>query len=149
MPEQYNLIEISRIEIEEFTILNSEFDSNQSSSVNVEFTFGSDLENKIVGIRTRCNFTQAESVYLTIAVAVFFRIGDVMWKEIYHPDKKKIQMPKEFAIHLSGIVLSSARGIIFEKTRAAGLSFAVLPLVNLQGIYTTDIVEFLTGDRQE
>ena len=128
---------IHHIETLQFAILEEKIKEN-NLSFSASFGFAIDTEGMLVRSSFKYEFRSEDSTALIIEVAIDFAVEKKSFeKQIF---KNKVgTLPKNLANHLAMIVVGTARGILFEKTKGTPLGAFPMPTINVTESITDDV----------
>lgn len=129
---------IQRIETMQFAILQEEV-SSEKLSYSTNFGYGIDPETSIVRSTFRYEMLCEEKSCLIIEVSMDFEIDKDCFKK-YFKKNGKLLIRKDFACHLSVVVVGTTRGILHEKTKEKPINAFPIPTINVLNQINEDIV---------
>lgn len=125
------------IETKQFAILENNYKKGEEITIDINYEFGLDPENRVMGSFVEFDFKHHEcSTFMKIVVACHFRISDQTWLELLQEDE--IIFPKIFLTHLCLLTVGTSRGIIFSKTENTILNPLILPTINVTKVVMED-----------
>jgi len=139
MPNPKNpLFQISSIKLVSFyqNIIDG-LDDLKSSSVHLEFKFGTNLEKSIISTFTQVDFNHEGKNFLGIAVVHHFKLKDGKLLEKCTPEK--LDLPSTFLRSLLNISVSGTRGFLAAINTNRPYNKFYMPLVNIKAINLDDL----------
>lgn len=107
---------------------------------NIEFAFGVNEEQCIVGCLFRYTLFDSDQPFITIEVVCDFQVEKESWDQMLELKKAELVLPKGFAQHIANITVGTARGILHNKTENTIFNKYPIALINLQKIFSKDVV---------
>jgi hypothetical protein len=129
---------IYKIDTMQFAILSEEL-NEASLTIKSGVAFGVDEHNRIVRVAFKYEFQSMEITALILEVAMEFQVSEECFTKQIQSAQSYI-LPKAFATHLAMIVVSTARGILHEKTKGKVLNSFPLALIDLTESITEDVI---------
>lgn len=139
---------LRQIETNQFATLgDGKCDADQLTE-QLEFSFGTVLEEQVLGCIFNYTLKFKEQLFLTIEVACSFHIIQESWSELLNFKKQQLVLPKKFAQHIANITVGTARGILHAKTDRTLFNKYPIALINLEEIFDNDAVISLAEDNK-
>jgi len=132
----YHLV---RIITENLELLPVDIAEDQPVRVDVGFNFGIDNEQHLLKILFKNVFLQDESPFITIETGCIFAINPEAWELLCDEENNRFTIPQQFAGHLAGLTVSTARGILHQATEDTPLNMFLIPVTNIEEIVREDI----------
>ena len=129
---------ITGIRTEQFAIFPEHLNIHQEAQVSHSFQFMSNPQLQQVGVFAAFDFKQQSRIVMRITVSCHFGIGISAWHNFVNGNT--LCLPLDFAINLSVITASTARGILASKTEHTPFANYILPLLDIKNIITDDVV---------
>lgn len=134
-----------KITTEQFAIFEDNFvsftNTNQEKklSMNVQTRFAASIDDKIVAVFFQFELRDIKTPILIVEAGLHFMLDDATWKTCFNEQNSIIKIPKSFAVHLLGICISTARGIVHSKTEGTVHNGLLIPLLNGGNFIKEDI----------
>lgn len=146
--QQQNRIHYTLVRIitENLELVPVEMTDDQPVRVDVGFNFGIDNEQQLLKVLFKNVFLQDESPFITIEIGCIFSINPEAWELLGDEENNRFIIPQNFAGHLAGLAVSTARGILHQATDGTPLNMFLIPVTNIEEIVREDIVLPLRGE---
>jgi len=130
---------LSRIATLQFAILDDIFPGESEVLLNTTLNFGLGVDERIVGIKGDFKFESANRVFIKLDICCEFIIDPESWSFFLQEDRSQIIFPKGLMLHLSTILIGTARGVLHSKTEGSPYNKYMLPTINVTELVTEDI----------
>ena len=101
-----------------------------------QVSYNGDLENRIIGCKTKYTFKQKNNIVSVLTVYCYFLIEEGFVKSKI--ENNKLVLSKDFLRYLATISVGTARGIQHAKTQGTILNSIVIPPINLMEMSIQD-----------
>lgn len=118
---------IRQIKTQQFAMFPDKFVNGQEVTVESMFGFGINNDASDIRCNTVINYSQGETLLLTVEVHCFFAITEEGSQQLLKESKVEVG----FLRYLATIATGTVRGIIHTKTENTALNPVVLPPINL------------------
>lgn len=129
---------ISNIETLQFAMFEEQLGEG-ALSYTVGFSFGVDVEEKMIRSVFKYDFKCEQRPVLTIETAIDFAIEENGFKSLLKQNKELV-LPHGLAAHFATLVVGTARGILFEKTKSSALAKFHMPTINVTESVFEDMI---------
>lgn len=138
-PVEFMLVKLNT---DQFAVLRDMFRPDRPIVVGTQLSFGADEREKIVVVSASFRFESDESQapFIILETKAYFHIKPESWDSLYDAEAKRLVLVKDFARHLSVIVIGTSRGILHNRTEGTDLNHVILPLINVEEILKEDVV---------
>ena len=137
--EQPVKFSLKQIRTQQFAIIEEAYHDKEKISLSSSINFGSDKENKVIGVFASFKFETKKQPFLIIEVRVFFQIEDKDWRALFDAKSNTVHFPKGFITHLAMLTVGTARGVLHAKTEGTPFNHYILPPINLTKFIKGDI----------
>jgi len=110
-----------------------------SIDIGVEYSFGINEENRILGCHSRFQFLSNKNTFIILHVSCEFEIESEAWLQFINKESKKITFPKLLVTHLATITVGTARGVLHTKTENTKFNSYFLPTIDVTQSIKSDI----------
>ena len=133
---------IADVKIEQFATVPGVTTEGDDFALEIETTFFTLAEKKILGNRMDIRFTQDDQPFVLLTLESHFAIQPDTWPNLLTEDQQAYRIPLELARHLSVISVGTARGVLLAKLRNKPNPYAayVLPTVDLTQVLKEDVI---------
>jgi hypothetical protein len=96
---------------------------------------------ELEGVRVvfKADFKQDNLSFIIIQGTVEFALSKDTWKHFYKEEEDSITLPKNFAVHLAGIAISTVRGILHAKTENSPFNKYYIKEILVKDIIKEDV----------
>ncbi len=129
---------INDIETLQFAIFEEHL-SDGELSYTAGFAFGVDVEAKIIRSIFKYELKREKNLILILETAIDFLIEEQGFQSFINSNKQMV-LPHSFAAHLATLVVGTARGILFEKTKSTPFAKLHLPTINVTTSVSEDLI---------
>lgn len=136
LPIPFKLINIDETQ---FSVFEESLENEAPVSQNISIGFSTDPDKNIVGVSFQYQLEKEEKPFLKIEVECYFEIEASEFKKQLMK-KGEIILPCNFAKHLTVITTGTVRGVLYANTKNTPFSEYFLGLVNVDDMFTEDIV---------
>ena len=138
-PVEFMLVKLST---DQFAVLRDMFRPDTPIGVVTQLSFGADEKEKIVVVSASFRFESDEfqAPFIILETKAYFRIKTESWNRMYDVEAEILSLEKDFARHLSVIVIGTSRGILHNRTEGSDMNQVILPLINVEEILKEDVV---------
>ncbi|MEZ4851160.1 MAG: hypothetical protein R3B93_21610 [Bacteroidia bacterium] len=134
---------LNKINTEQFAIIDKVFDGDlEGVSIEAGLGFAIDFEGQGIKITPNFQFKKDGKPFIIIQISCEFTIMDDSWETITEKkqiDRDKINLPRDFMKHLTGICFGVARGVLHTKTEQTIYNQFILPDIDIEEIIEGDI----------
>ncbi len=135
-PISFKLVDI---DIPQFSVFEGVLETDFPVNHSVGMSFGADINNRIIGSAFRYQLEKHQKPFLKIEVTCYFKIEESAFSSQLMMDDG-IVLSCGFAKHLAIITTGTARGVLYEKTKNTPFNKYILGLVNIDNMFTEDVV---------
>lgn len=142
MEKKKKVLTLTFIQTKEFTANNHLMPIREDETLKSKLAFGfgaSDQDTKAVECMIKYELLSKDSPFITLEVLCGFEIDPNALKTVYRNEGKIVTIPKKLAIRLANIVVDTARGILFAKTKGTSLSQYLIPMTDASERIIEDI----------
>ena len=137
--EQPIKFSLKQIRTHQFAIIDDSYLDKEKISLSSSLHFGSDKENKVIGVFASFKFETKKQPFLIIEVRCFFQIEDKDWDSLFDSKSNTVQIPKGFITHLAMLTVGTTRGVLHAKTESTPFNRYILPPINITEFIKEDI----------
>lgn len=130
---------LSRIVTLQFAVLEECYQEDGEIDLTTSINFGIGKEDRIVASRGTFIFEIQQKAFLKLEASCEFKIDQESWDLFLQEDKTSIVFPKGLMLHLTTIMVGTARGILHAKTENTEFNRFPLPTVNITELVTEDV----------
>jgi hypothetical protein len=123
----------------QFATIDSVSIQDDSIDISVEYSFGINEENRILGCHSRFLFLSNKNTFIILHVSCEFEIELEAWSHFINQESKKITFPKLLGTHLATITVGTARGVLHTKTENTKFNSYFLPTIDVTQSIISDI----------
>ena len=105
--------------------------STTAIEIDVNIPIKTNYHEHAIAVGANIQYSEKGKVFLTAEVFCHYLIEPNCWKELSESDSKDVVLPKEFINNLSGIAISTVRGVLCAKTENTPFSKYFLPLMTI------------------
>ena len=128
---------LSRINTEQFAIIDKAFREGAPVEVNTNLRFGVDRANRVVAVYSQFQYEQEHIPFLKVELVIQFVIAETSWQPFLRDEVTTI-IPKGFLVHLAMIAVGTARGVLHSKTEGTRFNEFFLPTINVAEMVKED-----------
>ena len=135
----FDLVKINTLQ---FAVIEEMYKETSDSGISLSYTvgIGAEKDSKILHFNIKSEFKQGVSPFLIIEVECDFAMSDKAWDDIFnHELQSSVVVPKNLAIHLAGITISIARGILHTKTEGTRFNKFIIKAIPVANIIPEDV----------
>lgn len=138
-----------RLSTDQFGVLNEMYKPDVPVGVSTKLSFGAEEKEKIVVVSASFRFEldHSQAPFIILETKAFFNIKPESWECMCDVEANTLSLEKDFARHLSVIVVGTSRGILHTRTEGTDLNRVILPLINVEEILNEDVTISLAKER--
>jgi len=131
-----------RLFTDQFGILRDMYDPDAPIGVYTQLSFGAEVKEEIVAVSAlfRFELDNKTAPFIILETKAFFQIKPESWESMYDAEAHTLSLEKDFARHLSVIVVGTSRGILHGRTEGTDMNHVILPLINVENILSEDVI---------
>lgn len=127
---------ISAIVVEQFAILEKEYNRETPINIDVQYTCNV-LDTNALKVMMHYGYLQNDKYLLLLEVACQFTLNDGFLKSFKHG--KKFIIPKEIIHHFATITTGTTRGILHIKLQETDYHRFIMPSINILELIKEDV----------
>jgi hypothetical protein len=131
---------LNRINTIQFAVLEDCFVEGKSIDLTTSVNFGIGKDEHVVASLGTFTLEIEQKPFLKLEISCEFNIDNESWASFLSADNKSIHFPKGLMIHLTTIMVGTARGILHAKTENTIFNKFPLPTINVTELVTNDVV---------
>jgi hypothetical protein len=120
-----------KIVTDEFAITEEKYAPSDPADMRIDLLFNMIEAEKLVTIKAKCLFYQADKILLVIAVSCIFNIHPDDWEKMFDAKTRILTLSLPAALQFASLSVSTTRGVLHARTETAPLNSIILPPVNL------------------
>lgn len=128
------------IKTEQFAIIDTNFKEGEPANAGFEIKYAASIDERVIIPIVKFTFDQNKVPFLILEVSCHFEIEEAGFASIHNAYLKQIQIPLDFAMHITMLTVGTARGVLHAKTESTVFSQFIIPTINLTEIVREDVV---------
>ena len=135
-PVNFSLKSISTLQ---FAILEEFYRKGGDVELTTAVSFGISKADLLVASKGAFTFSIEQKPFLKLEAACYFKIDEASWSSFIMADRDLISFPRGLMMHLTTIMIGTARGILHAKTENSEYNHFPLPTINVTELVTEDV----------
>lgn len=123
----------------QFAILEEYYRKGGEVDLTTAVNFGIVESDFLVASRGVFTFSIEQKPFLKLEVACYFKIDETSWSSFVLADRSSIVFPRGLLMHLTTIMIGTARGVLHAKTENTEYNQFPLPTINVTELVTEDV----------
>lgn len=129
-------IKLDFIKIDEFAILQNDFELSRETGFKTDFLFRLVEKKKSIGCVISLNLINKDITLLKLKTTIAFGIFDEYYNSLITGNK--LVVPKDFLIELTEVAINIVRGILFVKIEDSIYNKILIPIFDVSEIIYED-----------
>ena len=131
---------LAGIRTEQFALLSQSYKEDEPVQVNAEVKYGASIEDRMIVVYARCNFTHSEVPFITIEVSQQYIVEPESFTTLINDSERTFTIPKDLAAHLVLLTVCTARGVLHARLENSAFSRFFIPTINIASLVQEPIV---------